>query len=470
MMNWHDLLNSNRSRTSTGATEHRSQFERDFDRCTFSTPVKRLQDKAQVFPLEAHDAVRTRLTHSLEVSSVARGLGVAVGKWLAEQGELSPRDGETVYDVQRSIESICATCGLIHDLGNPPFGHAGEEAIKSWFDKRFGKEKPEDEQTVLQKRLTDPQQHADMLHFDGNAQTIRLVAKLQVLADQNGLNLTLGTLSALRKYVSASTEIRDGSASRKKAGHFASENLLIQRIKDETGVGESRNPLTFLIEAADDIVYSVADVEDAVKKKILSWRELEGRLREATSSRLDDILERKQAILSTGNVPHDRLPDDIQASAFRTAAIYQMVTDVLDVFRREYEAIMRGTFDQALIDASESATLQQKLTKVIGRKYVYSTAPTLKLELMGRRVITDLLDVFWEGAQIIEAGKPPKTTTFSGKAAALLSENYKRVFESAIESDPSSEAYHRFLLVTDYICGMTDTFSKHLHAELFNGG
>ncbi|MCY4376323.1 MAG: HD domain-containing protein [Spirochaetaceae bacterium] len=127
-MDWSRLLNPNRRRQTTIPDDHRGQFERDFDRSIFSTPVKRLQDKAQVFPLEPHDAVRTRLTHSIEVSSIARGLAVRTAKWLRCKGEISD-------DMDRSIEAIAATCGLIHDLGNPPFGHAGEDAIRAWFER-----------------------------------------------------------------------------------------------------------------------------------------------------------------------------------------------------------------------------------------------------------------------------------------------------------------------------------------------
>ena len=127
MIQWKRLLNKERIRKSTVSGDHRAEFERDFDRSVYSTPVKRLQDKTQVFPLEIHDAVRTRLTHSLEVSSLARGLAIKVSKWLLEQKEIKP-------GAERQIEAIAATCGLIHDLGNPPFGHAGERAIRGWFE------------------------------------------------------------------------------------------------------------------------------------------------------------------------------------------------------------------------------------------------------------------------------------------------------------------------------------------------
>ena len=176
-MIWNDLLNTNRPRPTTVQSDPRAEFERDFDRSVFSTPVKRLQDKAQVFPLETHDAVRTRLTHSLEVSSVARGLATRNAKWLLAHGHIEG-------DMDRSIEAIAATCGLIHDLGNPPFGHAGEGAIRAWFASRT---------SFLRESLGVEQLRQDFLRFEGNAQSLRLVTKLQILADYNGLNLTFGT-------------------------------------------------------------------------------------------------------------------------------------------------------------------------------------------------------------------------------------------------------------------------------------
>lgn len=258
-MDWKKLLNAERPRKSTSMGDHRDQFERDFDRAIFSTPVKRLQDKAQVFPLEPHDAVRTRLTHSLEVSSVARGLGIAVGRWLLATNHIDS-------GMERSIEAITGASGLVHDLGNPPFGHSGEDAIREWFNTRFGEKKLK---TMLRRRAQLAQ---DFLNFEGNAQSLRLVSKLQILADFKGLNLTFGTLSALCKYTAPSHKAGSKTDhARSKPGYFASENDLIKRIRAETGTGAARNPLTFLVEAADDIVYSVADVEDAVKKGVLTW-------------------------------------------------------------------------------------------------------------------------------------------------------------------------------------------------------
>ena len=262
MMEWKTLLNKERRRKSTMAADHRAEFERDWDRTIFSTPVKRLQDKTQVFPLDPNDAVRTRLTHSLEVSSVARGMAIKASQWL-----LSEKKIEAGMD--RAMEAIASTCGLVHDIGNPPFGHSGEDAIRYWFANRFPITKDKDGKDVdpLLPLLGNKQQLvSDFRLFEGNAQALRLLTKLQILADFYGLNLTYGTLSASCKYVAASTEVqKNGNHACSKPGYFASETDVVKDIRDRTGTGSARNPITFLVEAADDAVYSVADIEDAVR-------------------------------------------------------------------------------------------------------------------------------------------------------------------------------------------------------------
>lgn len=457
-MNWTKLLNADRRRQTTSPGDHRIEFERDFDRSVFSTPVKRLQDKAQVFPLEPHDAVRTRLTHSLEVSSVARGLATRTAKWLLEAREISP-------GMDRSIEAIAATCGLIHDLGNPPFGHAGEDAIRSWF-------KRNDREQLLRKSLKSEQQIQDFLKFEGNAQSLRLVATLQVLADYSGLNLTFGTLSTLAKYVASSDQATSEAPNRalRKPGYFASEADIVQQIREATGTGDARHPICYLVEAADDIVYLAADVEDAVKKGVLSWREVADTLTAADAESVRAALALQERILKAGRpeMPPG-LEDDIKASAFRTAAISVMVEGAFKVFQARYEAIMQGRYEGALLSESDAADLA-KCLRTLGATRVYPTRSTLTLELMGRQVIGDLMDIFWEGAAALPKVGDPKTSAFAGKAAALFSPNYRRVFQHfASEKAALPEEYHRFQLVTDYICGMTDSFAKRLHAELFNG-
>lgn len=471
-MDWERLLSVDRRRASTVQvqTDHRLQFERDFDRAVFSPPVKRLQGKAQVFPLDPNDTVRTRLTHSLEVSSVARGLARNAADWLARPRTRVARRVSSERHIEprmsRSIEAIAATCGLVHDLGNPPFGHAGEHAIRSWFERDAGRE-------ILSPLLSErPQFGQDFLRFEGNAQSLRLVATLQVLADYKGLNFTFGTLSALMKYV-APSDVADADHSDpafRKPGYFASESDVVAEIREATGTGEARHPIAVLVEAADDIVYLAADVEDGVRKKVLSWSEVLAELPDGEDPAVDAALTQMRGILSAGHATIlPDLEDDIHASAFRTAAIGVMVHRCSEAFEEKYEDIICGRYHGTLLADSAASGLASTLRR-IGRDRVYQTPSTLKLEVMGRHVLCDLMDVFWEGASAMPRQGAPNTKSFAGKIAALFSDNYRRVFQHFVAANTRiPETYHRIQLLTDYVCGMTDAFATRLHRELFGG-
>lgn len=465
-MDWAKLLNSDRRRTTTNkGGDHRVEFERDWDRAIFSTPVKRLQDKTQVFPLDPNDAIRTRLTHSLEVSTVARGLAIRTCKWLMSKNEID-------FLQSRSIEAIAATCGLVHDIGNPPFGHSGEDAIRYWFETRFpikNNQFAQSDSDPLRHELCDEQLTSDFRLFEGNAQAFRLLTKLQILADFYGLNLTYGTLSASCKYLAPSHQI-NGQHDRKKPGFFKSEEDVVYDVRDRTGTGDARNPITFLVEAADDAVYSVADIEDAVRKGILKWSDVKAFLDEEKDPAIAEALQRADQILKVDNpeVP-PRLPCDVYVSAFRTASIAVVVNACAEAFEENYNSIMMGKYHNELISDSRAKKLVVKL-KELARQRAYATPPNLKLELMGRKVICDLMDVFWEGAKAMPREGNPQSKNFQGKAAALLSENYRKVFQYWLkEQKDLPEKYHRLLLVTDYVSGMTDTFAIKLHKELSNG-
>lgn len=419
----------------------------------FSTPVRRLQDKAQVFPLETIDAVRTRLTHSLEVSSVARGVTQGVCTELMKLKEITAAQA---YD----IETIAATCGLIHDIGNPPFGHAGETAIQDWFRDKPAKFWKFDR--TKGKRLRE-----DLVNFEGNAQTLRLVATLQILSDRTGLNLTFATLSALLKYTAASKEVDQNSASRKKVGFFSSEEWLIGRIRQKTGTGKARNPITFLVEASDDMVYSVVDIEDGIKKGVISW-ELVRSILEANQKKFgrelfeDLVLKAEERI---DNAPID-VPnrDEAISSYFRTRVIVKAQAAIREAFLKNYSLIMAGGYDQEILYDSGMGNFYQVLKDEINYKHVYNAKETLRLEILGRNVIRFLLDTFWDSEQ------SKKTKTFRQKIYNLLSQNYRTVFENPIAEEKGlPQEYRKILLITDYICGMTDSFALNLTRELQNG-
>ena len=257
---WSQLLDSNRrkkerrtgEKEQSGANPARTRTQRrDYDRILFSTPVRRLADKTQVFPLEKNDSVRTRLTHSYEVSNLARSIGTV----LAFRHSIAA----AVPDSKRDLPALCAAIGLVHDLGNPPFGHQGESAIRSWF---------RDHRRVVLGPLKRNEQHVqDFLKFEGNAQGLRLVTQLQLLNDNFGLDLTYATLAAMMKYTVPSHRTEKGSATTKKHGFFASEQSIADAVLAKTGLAFGRrHPLAYVMEACDDIAYVVMDAEDAVKK------------------------------------------------------------------------------------------------------------------------------------------------------------------------------------------------------------
>lgn len=485
-MDWKKLLSTTRTRQLTGGkssqnpeAKWRSEFERDYDRAVFSTPVRRLQDKAQVYPLEQNDGIRTRLTHSHEVSNVARSLTKSSLMEISQTAGLSHADID-------NFSTIAATCGLLHDAGNPPFGHAGERAIMDWFIEDDGKQ-------IAALLEESPQLVGDLKNFDGNAQTIRLITRLQVLNDESGLNLTCGTLAAATKYIATSGKIDKKIQQLGKLGVFFSETQLVEDVRAEAGLsGNQRHPVTFLVEAADDIVYSSVDLEDGLRKGDLDWRSLISELEETNGLGdpfLQAVLEGVVRQLDTGHnsIQDEKLtsrvrrldqefPPDVLGQVFRVNAIAKVVPAVRQLFVQRFPEIDAGTYSKELIaDPHCLGSRFVQSCKDIARKYVFPSREILQLELMGRRIIFDLMSYFWLGAS---KGTPESgTKTFPEKAYNLISLNYRKVAEKEISrviktgksATPPEEIYHRAKLVVDYIAGMTDTFAQSLHRRLFNG-
>lgn len=481
-INWDKLLSTKRTRELLGGksclpeNDPRDEFERDYDRSIFSTPIRRLQDKTQVFPLETHDSIRTRLTHSHEVAAVSKGIAGSLRDFLSKNG--------VVLDKHYQIKTIASTIGLLHDLGNPPFGHAGEEAMREWFKKKL-----EENDEYLKKDFNNhpnkEQMINDFLLFDGNAQTIRLLSKLQMLADFYGLNLTCGTLSALCKYTAKSNEASKKSKNKEitKLGYFTSENKLIQKLREEVGTNTARNPITYMMEAADDIVYSLVDMEDGVKKGVLKWEDITGFIDEFFKDK-DETKKKsvKNLIQRSKDEIDKRLKDsgaDLSDNAkcegymqmFRTYTISDHVNAVSEAFQNNYEGIMSGNYHGELIADSRNDLLME-CCKQIAKKRVIPSAPIIELEIKGRRIISDLMDLFWDGS------KNAFEETHCGyefKVYSLMSQNYKTVFSHMIKENEKLESsqqlpinYLRLQLVADYVCGMTDTFAQDLHRRISN--
>lgn len=463
-MDWPKLLNDTRVRVLLGGNpsdkkpgELRTEFERDFGRTVFSTPVRRLQDKAQVFPLVTDDFVRTRLTHSMEVSSVARGLaGAWVGRWLVKEKAITEES-------RADLETVAATSAMLHDLGNPPFGHAGEDAISEWC-----RTKLHDSPIPLESQLA-----RDFLGWNGNAQTIRLTGKLQVLADKFGLNLTCATMSATFKYIASSDQLDKGVHDRSKVGYFFSERELVTKVREATGTGLARHPIALLVEASDDMVYACVDLEDGIKKRLITWPQLKKRLLDLTNECEITKQAIKDAEEKIGDTLSGHAKDEGLAQAFRTNAITVATAGAFDEFKKSYSQIMAGKYHNSLIKQSSTAALI-KACKVIGSEVVYKCSEVLKTELTGRRVIEDLLSIFWEAAKPVSDSSDE--SAFAQKAFLLMSDNYRRVFRDAIDAidwaapiASQLNTYYRLQLICDYIGGMTDSFATNLHRKLTNG-
>lgn len=457
MMDWTKLLSAERRKKKpSGSGEFRTEHERDHDRVLFCTPVRRLADKTQVFPMERNDSVRNRLTHSHEVSNLCRSMGV----WLAFQG----RDVRENPGAARSVPSILSAAGLAHDLGNPPFGHRGETAIQDWF-----KQHPEVLDNEGGQQLSEAQRR-DFVLFEGNAQTFRILTRLQLLNDDFGLDLTFATLAAVIKYPVGSDKIDPGHVASKKHGIFQSELDIAREVWQATGLGERiRHPLTYLMEACDDIAYTVMDAEDAVKKGLVSFSDLiaylEQHCADSFSTKLTAQAKAKHLEYRDQKISPAEL-NDISMQRFRVYAIAEMVKAATSAFEAQRSQINEGAFDIDLLAASDAAKFRDCL-KNFDRQHAYRHKSVLALESTGTKTIWGLMDILW--AAITQRSKPEdlgsaRSTPFLAYSYERISENYRRIFESPKNSMPLR--YREAQLLTDMISGMTDTFAVDLLSDL----
>lgn len=461
MLNWDNLLSDKRQRKSEGKNfTHRNDFDKDYERIIYSSSLRRLQDKAQVFPLQNNDFTRTRLTHSLEVASLGRSLAWNLGEWLIQKEEYAD------FAQAKKLASLVEVSCLVHDLGNPPFGHYGEEIIRKWFKVWF-KSPAYESATEKFEELTEQQKY-DFLYFEGNAQAIRILSKLQFLNDNYGANFTLATLGTLMKYPWASNDEMNKSREKKKFGYFYSETELFEEIKETIGIDGCRHPATYILEAADDIAYLTADIEDAVKKKVVDWdkvyRDIKHKLEETYPKEFTKLEElRRKALLN--EVPNRDL---INVQNFKVYIQGILIPAVVNCFKENYDSIMAGTFEGDLLSNSTARTLVENLEQV-AYQYVFSDKEVLTLELVGDKVISDLLDLFVNA--VVEVDNLTATKTKHDKLVHLISENFKHIQRISSKGEPTVEfseltLYNRLQLVTDFVSGMTDGYAVNLHQEL----
>lgn len=471
-MDWKTLLCQERIRPfvkKPSGLDLRTEFEKDYHRIVGSASFRRLQDKTQVFPLDRSDFIRTRLTHSLEVSSFAKSLGQNIAASILKD----TKDQTFLAEYAPVICDILQCAGLIHDIGNPPFGHFGETAIQDWFKRRFPKimyqAGPQKEAKPLSEVLSR-QMAEDFYHFEGNAQALRVVTKLHFLVDEHGMNLTKALLSSMIKYPGSSLQVnpKSGNVRTKKMGYFYADRETFAEIDSSCGTGGNRHPLAYILEAADDIAYATADIEDAVKKNSLTFEQLVRELQEFQPDRQND---RYRDMVSWLVDKHNKAaakgyqrPDLYAVQNWVVTMQGQMIGGATRGFIKNYREIMAGTYPKDLTEGTEVKLLMEGLEDIAYR-FVFISKPILKLEIAAETVFNFLLDKLVDAVLSYDTGQ--KQTAVQKKLVALISDNYKKAY--SVYSEGASEAekvYLRLLLVTDFVCGMTDSYAKNLYQEL----
>ena len=432
-MNWHKLISDRRlglEEFHDSGVQMRSDFQRDYDRMIFSSPFRRMQNKTQVFPLPGSVFVHNRLTHSLEVSSVGRSLSREVIHRMAQRG-LPSKDKE----VLENIPDIVATACLCHDLGNPPFGHSGEKTISTWFSEGPG--------ASLQKELT-PQQWADLINFEGNANSFRLLTHQFVGRRKGGFAMTYSTLGTLVKYPWTSLH----AGTKGKFGFFESEEEHYRIVADWLGIPElspgifARHPLVYLMEAADDICYQIMDIEDAHRLSILSTEEATGYLIEFFPKERQEKLKRGMSYLDD---PNEKI------SYLRSSVIGVMVESCADTFVENIEAIMEGENIGDLVSLiNERQREAYKTCSDMAFNKIYCAPYVVDVDLAGNRIVSYLLEILTDAVL-----NPQK--------------NYSKLLLTRMPKQydfQSPALYGRIQAVLDHVSGMTDVYALDLFRKL----
>ena len=444
-MPWSRLLSARRypDRPAEAAQPGRSPYLADYDRVVFSSAFRRLQRKTQVMPLPETDFVHTRLTHSLETACVGRSLGRLSARRLLE---IEPAISRELPAFDQDCGDIVAAACLAHDIGNPPFGHSGEDAISAYFGSRAA------ERFIT--NLTDAER-ADLLRFEGNAAGLRILTHTYAAHNTGsaGLGLTYATLGAFTKYPKPSTggeQAQTGGASEKKYGHFQTEKARFRLVADELGLLPKdaqagfyhRHPLAFLVEAADDLCYRIIDFEDGLKLGLIDEQRGLNLLR----NMLGDSAARPSSI-----VWYDWREE---LGYLRARLIGKLVDETATLFAQHAPAMLRGEYDASLIKEISCYADLQEVQKLSIEK-LYRSRPVLEIEAAGFEVLGGLLDAFL--CAIFDRQQNHR----SRKLLDLLPDQYRAVGPQA-----SASAYEQILLLTDYVAGMTDQNALSLYKTI----
>ena len=442
MMNWEQLLSLKRF----GDTEkrHRNQqdetrlgFEVDFDRIIFSSAFRSLQDKTQVIPLSETDFVHTRLTHSLEVSVVGRTLGRRVGQVLLERHPTLKNLGYTFND----FGAIVAAASVTHDIGNPPFGHSGEKAIGEYFKTGNG---------IKYKESLSEKEYQDLVDFEGNANGFKILTESRE-GVHGGLRLSYATLGAFMKYPKESLPKKPTShIVDKKYGFFQSEKTAFLDLVNDLGLQQKsstkdlsyyRHPLAYLVEAADDICYTIIDFEDGINLGLIE-----------EEFALEYLIKLVKNTIDTQKY-HSLKHTKDRVSYLRALAINTLINESVAIFLENEAAILKGEFDKSLLDKCAYEAQINDIIKISVAK-IYRSKDVVEKEVAGYKIIADLLNVFIEATN----------NDFEGKAS-----NYHQLTLNLLPDEykvNSKKLYDRIMLVCSYIASMSDSYAIRLHKKI----
>ena len=452
-------------------------FEQDYREIINSVSFRRLQDKSQVYQLGNGDFVRTRLTHSLEVSTIAKQLGIMLV--FNEKWNHIPVFHDMPIDYARALPTVLASAGLLHDMGNPPFGHEGEYAIGTWFRDSLER----DDFTFCERPIRDvlsEQMKADLCNFEGNAQVIRMLAKSRFLFDEQEANVSLATISTLIKYpVSSVVMDRNNPDHRaQKFGFFYSEEDFVKFLRQKTGISVpdepfARNPLTFLLEAADDIAYVASDLEDAVAKKEFTIHQLVGFMRRQIDALPKEGDEQHQMQLLTVEGILNNLVLRLEKcnggeleemAAFRNWINYLrnwLMYVTACSFVQHWEAIMNGTFRDELLDGS----MHKYTIRILKQEMRTNVYPRLgDVHLSVHKILTELTERF--ATAVIHWTVQKELDPADLYTVQMIPERLKTVYMLERGDDEAANLYLRFRMATDYIASMTDTYARDLYRKL----
>ena len=441
-MNWEQLLSLKRfgdtqKRFRATQDETRLGFDVDFDRIIFSAAFRSLQDKTQVIPLSETDFVHTRLTHSLEVSVVGRTLGRKVGKVLLERHPNLVTLGYTFND----FGAIVAAASVMHDIGNPPFGHSGEKSIGEYFKSGNGEK---------YKETLSSKEYQDLIDFEGNANGFKILTESKD-GVVGGLRLSYATLGAFLKYPKESLPKKPTKhIVDKKYGVFQSERTEFLDVVQDLGMLQKsitkdisfyRHPLAYLVEAADDICYTIIDFEDGINLGLI---EEEYALEYLINLVRDSIDSKKY---------HSLKHTKDRVSYLRALAINTLINQAVKIFLDNEEAILSGGFDKSLLEKCSFEAQINDIIKISIDK-IYKSQEVVEKELAGYRIISDLLDVFVKAVN----------NKFEGNDS-----NYDQLILNLLPKEylsQDSNPYNRIMQICSYVSRMSDSYAIRTHKKL----